>query len=381
MFDSVDGYQVQVARDARFTQLVETWESYEAQMWPFFALLPASFQSKNAYEDNESYYWRARIRHERYVSFQPTFYDYGPWSPPMRIKLDSRQVGNPAPSTGKVTWATPTFSWDRVDGAAGYRIQVDDDSNFSTPLIDKKVDGTSYTPVDAFTDGTYYWRVAMRRSDTVFGHWTPTLAFVKRSWPPQTIAPAADEIVNGQPTFTWTAVLTPTATPRLAAPRYRLQLSADPNFSSPQTYDTDSTSYTPDKGKSLADGTWYWHISALDAKNRPGAYSPTQRFYKEYRTPTLLSPAQGGTTSSSPVFEWAPLAGAAYYRIQIANNELFNGATSVTTDATRYTPTAQLGKGAQFWRVQMIDADGRAGPYELGRVRIGGEVRLPMIVR
>ena len=71
MFDSVDGYQVQVARDARFTQLVETWESYETQVWPFFALLPASFQSKNAYEDNESYYWRVRIRHERYV-FTPS---------------------------------------------------------------------------------------------------------------------------------------------------------------------------------------------------------------------------------------------------------------------------------------------------------------------
>lgn len=90
---------------------------------------------------------------------------------------------------------------------------------------------------------------------------------------------------------------------------------------------------------------------------------------------------QGGSTSRSPTFEWAPLAGAAYYRIQIANNELFNGAITATTDATRYTPTSQLSKAAYFWRVQMIDADGKAGPYELGRVRVGNTIYLPAVLR
>ena len=292
-FDSVDGYQVQVARDARFTELVETWETYETRTWPYYPLLPASFQSKNTFEDNESYYWRARIRHERYNPLYATFFDYGPWSPPMRLKLDSRLVGNPQLSTGDPglpAWTTPTFLWDRVDGAAGYRIQVDDDSNFSTPLINKNVDGTSYTPTTVFADGTYYWRVTIRRSDTVFGHWTETMPFVKSSRPPQTIAPTGDEIVNAQPTFTWTAVLTPTITPRLAAPRYRLQWSSDPNFSTPtpKYVDTDSTSYTLDKGESLADGTWYWRVAVLqDASSKLGAYSPAQRFYKEYRSPIL----------------------------------------------------------------------------------------------
>ena len=234
---------------------------------------------------------------------------------------------------------------------------MDNDSNFSSPEINKNLDGASFTPTAALPDGTYYWRVAMRRSSTVIGHWTPTMAFIKRSWAPQALAPRADEVVNAQPTFTWTTVLTPTVTPRLAAPRYRLQLSVDPNFSSPRTYDTDSTSYTLAQGESLADGTWYWRVAVLDAYNRTGTYSPVQRFYKEYLQPTLLSPAQGSTTSRSPVFEWAPLPGAAYYRIQIANNELFNGATTATTDATRYTPAAQLSKGVVF----LARADDRRG--------------------
>jgi hypothetical protein len=385
-FDSVDGYQVQVARDARFTELVETWETYETSTWSYYPLLPASFQSKNAIEDNESYYWRVRIRHERYHPYYSSFFDYGAWSPAMRIKLDSRLVGNPRLSTadpGLPAWTTPTFLWDRVDGAAGYRLQVDDDSNFSTPLIDKKVDGTSYTPTTVFADGTYYWRVTIRRSDTVFGHWTPTMSFIKSSRPPQTLAPTLDEVVNTQPSFTWTAVLTPTVTPRLAAPRYRLQISSDLNFSANlKTIDTDSASYTLKKAESLADGYWYWRVAVVqDAVSKLGAYSPAQRFYKEYRSPSLTSPTQGSSTSKSPQFEWNPLDGAAYYQIQIANNELFTATYPVPTDATHYTPTTPLKPGPVYWRVRMIDADGKLGPYELGRVRVGHTVYLPAVVR
>ena len=272
-FDSVDGYQVQVARDGRFTQIVETWESYESNTWPYYALIPAAFQSKNAYEDNASYYWRVRIRHERYTS-DSSLYDYGPWSPAMRFRLDSRRVDNTLPPNGSTAAMTPTFTWDRVEGASGYKVQLDNDSNFSSPLFNGNIDGTSFTPTNALPDGTYYWRVAMRRSSTVIGHWTATMSFVKQSVSPAALSPAYDDKTAQQPTFTWAAVLTPTVEPRLAAPRYRLQIASDPNFSSPQTYDTTATSYTPLKGQSLADGTWYWRVAILDANGSPG---PTAR--------------------------------------------------------------------------------------------------------
>jgi hypothetical protein len=379
-FDSVDGYQVQVARDARFTQLVETWESYESGTWPYYALIPAAFQSKNAYEDNASYYWRVRIRHERY---QPdgSLYDYGPWSPAMRFRLDSRRVDNALPPDGSTAAMTPTFTWDRVEGASGYKVQLDNDSNFSSPLFNGNIDGTSFTPTNALPDGTYYWRVAMRRSSTVIGHWTDTMSFVKQSVSPMALLPTYDDTTAQQPTLTWAAVLTPTVEPRLAAPRYRLQVASDPNFSSPRLYDTTATSYTPLKGQSLADGTWYWRVAILDASSHLGTFGPTQRFYKEYRLPTLLAPPQGGSTSGVPTFEWEPVDGAAYYKIQYADNALFNSASSVTTDNTRYTPITKLPTANYYWRVRIYDADGNPGPFEVGRVRIGNTVYLPVIMR
>lgn len=367
--NSVDGYQVQVARDARFTDLVETWELAEKEKHPFYAFLSAAFQSLKPYADNESYYWRVRVRHERYTSLSSQ-YDYGPWSPTMRFKLDSRQVGNPQLASGAVSSALPSFQWEHVEGAAGYTLQISNDSNFSNPLLNLALDSVSYTPVETLPDGAYFWRVAARRSRTVIGHWTPALPFTKRSPVPLLLSPPAGAILDGQPTFTWSAVLTPTASPRLAAARYRLQISADPNFSTPRFFTTDATTFTLPERESLADGAWHWRVAVIDAQNQVGPYSAPQQFYKEYPPPTLLAPAQGTPFSGITSFTWEPVAGAAAYEIEIDDNALFASPVRAKTDNAQYTPLNDLPPGDYFWRVRMIDADRRPGPFQLGRVTL-----------
>jgi len=258
--------------------LLPSLNSHEKSTSSFFPFLTTAFQPQKAYADNESYYWRVRLRHERYDT-QTTKYDNGPWSPAMRFKLDSRQVGNPTLSTGDLAETTPSFAWDRVEGAAGYTIQVANDANFSSPLISRDLDGTSYTPTTALPDGTYYWRVAMRRSDKVIGHWMPAMTFVKQSLVPTLLTPItrANEsikVVNEQPTLAWSALLTPTVQPRIAASLYRLQLDEDPNFGSPLLFTTEATAFTLPEGKGIADGTWYWRVAIIDASNNVGTYSP-----------------------------------------------------------------------------------------------------------
>jgi hypothetical protein len=380
-----DGYQVQVARDTQFTDLVETWESYETQTGSFFTLIPSAFQSKNAYTNNESYYWRVRMRHERYRP-NNSAYDYGPWSPPMRFKLDSRQVGNPRLSTGVNAFTTPTFIWDRVEGAAGYTIQIDDDSNFSSPVLTQATDANSFTPTDvsnSLLPGTqYFWRVVMRRSNNVLGQWSAPMSFTKSSVAPVLLSPAADAALTGQPTFQWTTILTPTEEPRLAAPLYRLQVSQDLNFSSTKINETtQATSYTPARGKGLADGAWYWRVALVDANNRVGPYSPPQRFVKEYPQPVPLSPVPGSIAFTTPIFEWAPIDGAAYYRIEYADNPNFNRSTNATVDLTRFTPLTLLSAGAYYWRVQMFDADRNPGRILQGQFSLGRPIFLPSVMK
>ena len=79
-------------------------------------------------------------------------------------------MGNPA--LAQAAQATPSFTWERVEGAAGYTIQIDNDFNMNSPITIKKIDGNSFTALETLADGTYYWRVAMRRSDNVLGQWT-----------------------------------------------------------------------------------------------------------------------------------------------------------------------------------------------------------------
>lgn len=377
-FDSVDGYQVQVARDARFTDLVETWETQESVTWSFFSLMPASFQSMHPYEDNESYYWRVRIRHERFIS-KSTFFDYGPWSPGMRFKLSSYPVANMQPANKALTLNTPSFGWDRVEGAAGYIIQVDDDANFSAPIIGEEVDATRFTPQEPLPDGVYYWRVTTRRSDDIQTQWSPSFTFVKQSLAPTPLNPIGGKVINGLPTFTWAPVLTQTAELRMAAPRYRLQIDDDPNFGSSDYIDTESTSFTVSvenrlRQNKLMDGAWYWRVAVLDADNNVGAYSPTQNFYKEYLKPELLAPDQGQSYSAMPSFEWSPVNGAAYYEIRVSDEEHgLDNARAVKTDSTRYTPTKSLSLSQLFWRVQMFDNNGIPGPAVDGKIEGGDD--------
>lgn len=382
-FDSVDGYQVQVARDPKFTDLAETWESFESKTGSYFSLLPSAFRPQKAYEDNESYYLRVRIRHERYrESTKADFFDYGPWSQAVRVKLDSRLPGNPQIAASPISQKTPRFVWERVDGASAYQLQVDDDANFSSLLVNETLAGTAYTPPNGLKDGQFYWRVAIRRSSKVLGRWTPPLSFVKSSVAPVPLAPINDAVVNQQPTFQWSRVLTPTETPIISASRYRLQLAKDPNFSDPAEFTTASTAYTLAYRESLADGTWYWRVAVYDATKQVWSFSPVQQFYKEYLPPIALQPAQGSTAIGVPSFRWKALDGAAYYKIEIADNPLFNQPLSVNTDHTSYTPTGRLSNSEYYWRVQMVDKDRITGPFILGRVTIGGNTLfLPAVQR
>ena len=389
VFDSIDGYKVQLARDERFTQIVETWETYESSVWSFFALLPATFQSTKAMADNESYYWRVCIRHEKVNQYGA--YDYGPWSPAQRFKLDSRIVGNPRLSTGSDVFMTPTFEWDRVEGAASYRLQLDDDPLFGSPLLDVTVRGTSYTPQETSTMSalsshiTYYWRVAIRRSDTVLGAWTPAMALDKNSVTPVPLSPLTSSppvLFTEVPTFVWSAVLTPSSSPRLAAPLYQLQVDNNADFKSPEIdVATPATSYTPIKGKSLADGTWYWRVAMYEATGQPGPWSVPQTFDKQYPLLKPVEPLSGSSADKTPRFGWLTAPGAAYYILEVSQDSGFQSPSRYTTSNTSYTPKDSRKNGIYYWRVKMVDHDGKEGPILPYRFNLGQSAYLPYLSR
>lgn len=55
---------------------------------------------------------------------------------------------------------TPTFSWSSVPGAAGYRLVVAEKQDFSSPVLENLIDGTTFTPPSGLSPGSYYWKVS-----------------------------------------------------------------------------------------------------------------------------------------------------------------------------------------------------------------------------
>ena len=186
--------------------------------------------------------------------------------------------------------------------------------------------------------------------------------------------------LTDQPTLLWTAVLTPAANPRLATPRYRVQIDDDPNFGLPDINEiVEATAYTPPKGESLADGNWHWRVALYDAANNTGPYSQPQTFAKQYLPVNLITPTIGSTTGTLTPFVWTPIPGAAFYRYTVADNETFVRATTVDTPNCTFTPTNDLVHGLYYWHVQMFDQDRNPGPTVGGKFVLGRTLYLPLL--
>ena len=174
--------------------------------------------------------------------------------------------------------------------------------------------------------------------------------------------------------------MTPTTQPRLAVPRYRIQVDNDPTFSSPDINETvEGTAYTPPKGKALEDATWYWRVALNDANGKLGPYSAVWTIHKEYDIPVLIWPQAGGTSGIIPPFTWQAMAGAAYYRLEVATSDTFVNPTRTDTLNCTYTPSKKMDHGTHYWRIQMYDLDRNPGPITSGRFRLGYEIYLPHV--
>ncbi|WP_062531866.1 hypothetical protein, partial [Leptolinea tardivitalis] len=125
------------------------------------------------------YYWRMRALNSTG--------GLGPWSSVSYFTLDSTAPAVPtllAPSNGASLSTLPTLSWSAVTGATAYQIQVDNDSNFESPLYTSPDGSTDHpgTPLTVVSYklaniplvATYYWHV---RARDAAGNWSAYSAY------------------------------------------------------------------------------------------------------------------------------------------------------------------------------------------------------------
>jgi hypothetical protein len=159
---SLSNYQVQVATDAAFSNVIIDEKPNQS----------AYQVGSPAFTPNTKYYWRVQAFGSNGHTSNWTSAGY------FRAAMLPTTLVSPANSTSPaLTTLRPSFSWNPVKDIITYTIQISTSSGFSTTLVNTKVSGTAYTPTTNLTaKKTLYWRVRAEGSNGP-SLWSPIFTF------------------------------------------------------------------------------------------------------------------------------------------------------------------------------------------------------------
>ena len=258
--------------------------------------------------------------------------------------------GTPAlvspPNGAATSSSTPTFVWGAATDAVEYQFQIDDNADFSSPVQDETLAGTTIVadPLDNFV--TYYWRVRGLNVASDPGEWSVVWSItVDPNWlgTPVLNTPRNRTIIGDTtPRFTWRAVP--------GAVLYTIEVDDNADFSSPErTGASPRPNYVVPDGEALPYGIYFWRVQAVDVGGGLSAWSTPFGFEL-----TLHRLPNNGdfTTNTQPVFRWKGVPGAVSYELELDGATVYNGL------ALNYKPAAPLTEGQYFWRVRVETSPG-----------------------
>jgi len=120
---------------------------------------------------DNGYYWRVR-GHNNSDGCDL----YGPWSSVWTLNVDTQPPATTdllSPANGVSTCnRTPTLDWDEPTGAIRYRLQVDDNVDFGSTLLDVELVNSFYTFGTELDLGVVHWRVMARDQAVNWSLWS-----------------------------------------------------------------------------------------------------------------------------------------------------------------------------------------------------------------
>ncbi|MEW5767582.1 MAG: Ig-like domain-containing protein [bacterium] len=303
------------------------------------------------------------------------------WSQVCEFTLSAPVLVSPARGES-VICGRPTLHWDEIAGPDAYLIEIDDQPDFLSPLIRAWDENNYYTPgdwataseagADSLPAGKYYWRVAGYEKGKPYTNWSPVWEFTIGRI--ELISPLeASQTNNPAPTFSWRP-----ATELSESGYYLLQIASSNYFGDSivveERIDAPLTAYTPTSLTALKNGTYFWRVRGVPAKDGecPVDWSLIRKVIIDQRllegpdAPVLrLPPCGEKVNTSSPSLVWyevsTPSAIPALYQIQIDHDGSFSIPDSNDIDIsvsrlskTTYSPSP-LPDGLWFWRVRAID--------------------------
>ena len=343
-------------------------------------------------------------------------YPYLQWSSTNTSPTTPTSLGASGVTNGSASTNTqPAFSYtlSDPDGAdtVKYQIQMDDTSDFSSPVVDytsalatqgsasftvgQAVGSGTYTTGSSgqtLANGSYYWRVkAMDNSGAGSSYATAnsgSIAFKVDTTDPTTPGTPTTTTPSSTATPIWTWTASTDAGSGLASPAYTVYWSQSATFSSGVSTATSSmNSYT--MGSSLADGTWYFRVLASDLIGNNSSFSTAGSVVIDTEAPLAgTTPSTASIASdSTPTWTWGSytdsvvgLAGLPYVVEWSQDSGFISGVSSTTSASASFKHATDLADGTWYFRVKALDVVGNTSAYSLsGSITINTTVPPPLV--
>ncbi|MFH1051249.1 MAG: hypothetical protein V1779_10030 [bacterium] len=212
-----------------------------------------------------------------------------------------------------------SLTWQAVEEANGYKVQISLQSDFSTFIKDTIVPNREfYIYFDLNVNTKYYWRVSASNSDGNFSDWSDTRSFKTKLSSPVLITPEDNAVAREfSDSLTWQAVE--------GATGYQVQISLQSDF---LNFIKDTIARNQEFYIYFglnAKTTYYWRVSALSIDGNFSDWSDTRMFSTKKSNPILTSPANNSI--SVPIdgsLSWDSLIDAVTYNVQLAEDSVFS---------------------------------------------------------
>ncbi len=300
------------------------------------------------------YYWRVRAKNEA---------GYSDWSETWNF---TTILDKPIPvsiANGSINIKFPlTLSWEPVDSASFYIIEVDTNKNFSNPFVND----TTLTETNKILDNLlfstkYFWRVRAKE-DNFYSDWSEV-------WDFNTIVDKPDDPVLLNPQNASTEVrfpLTLAWTKVDSVNFYFVEVDTNQTFANPVISDTTLTDTSKVLNDLLYSKKYYWRVRA---KNLGGYsdWSEIWNFTTIVDKPSVVTLVYPGNKKkkipyNNPEMKWNNVDLADFYFLEVSTEPDFNDVSfsdSTLTDTTKVLMNLLEGTN-YFWHVGASNKGGKS---------------------